>query len=113
MSDHWPWHVSKADGTTKEETAESIRRGIKEGLITRETLVWSPGMADWTPAGQVEGLFAPPPQTHTTRRLLESNNQPPPLPGPADCLVGVDQPDKASGFASVAAGTEAPQLIIS
>ena len=43
-----------------------LKVAITEGRITRETLVWTQGMAEWKPAGEVEALAkhfgaAPPP----------------------------------------------------
>lgn len=46
----------------------ALTRRLQQGLLTRETLVWAQGMANWTPAGQVAD-FAP---------LFA--NAPPPLP---------------------------------
>ena len=56
------WHiVEPSTGTTTEEVDELFRRRIGEGSISRDTLVWTSGMADWEPAGQIAGLFSPPP----------------------------------------------------
>ena len=46
--------------------ADAFAAKLKEGAITRDTLVWKPGMATWTAAGQVaelQAMFAaaPPP----------------------------------------------------
>jgi membrane protease subunit (stomatin/prohibitin family) len=45
---------------------DALRQQVQSGTVTKETLVWAEGMAEWTPAGQVEAvakLFgaAPPP----------------------------------------------------
>jgi hypothetical protein len=45
---------------------DALAAKVKEGAISRETLVWKPGMANWTAAGQVAELqavfaAAPPP----------------------------------------------------
>lgn len=53
----------------------ALQQYVQSGQLTRETLVWAQGMAQWTPAGQVAelgGLFGPPPLPGGT---------PPPLPG--------------------------------
>ena len=47
------WHVVNHDGTTTEETEESLRGRVDRGSIARETLVWTFGMPDWAPAGQI------------------------------------------------------------
>jgi membrane protease subunit (stomatin/prohibitin family) len=46
----------------------ALRDEIRAGRVTRETLVWTQGMAEWKPAGDVEGVA----------RLLGA--VPPPLP---------------------------------
>jgi hypothetical protein len=48
--------------------ANAIAQRIAAGDITRETLVWKPGMVSWTPASQVAEL-----QSHF-------GQVPPPLP---------------------------------
>lgn len=45
---------------------DALRQQVQSGAVTKETLVWTEGMAEWTPAGNVEAvakLFAavPPP----------------------------------------------------
>jgi membrane protease subunit (stomatin/prohibitin family) len=45
---------------------DALAAKVKDGAITRDTLVWKPGMANWTAAGQVAELqsvfaVAPPP----------------------------------------------------
>jgi hypothetical protein len=47
------WHVVNHDGTTTEETEESLHGRVDRGSIARETLVWTFGMPDWAPAGQI------------------------------------------------------------
>ncbi|MGA7615295.1 MAG: DUF4339 domain-containing protein, partial [Thermoanaerobaculia bacterium] len=44
----------------------ALKEEISAGRITRETLVWTQGMAEWKPAGEVEAVSkhfgsAPPP----------------------------------------------------
>lgn len=43
--------------------AETLKRLVDEGVVSRETLVWRDGMADWMPAAQAPSLMggAPPP----------------------------------------------------
>jgi hypothetical protein len=47
------WHVVNPDGTTREETEASLADHIGHRRVTRPTLVWTFGMADWEPAGKV------------------------------------------------------------
>lgn len=60
------WHLAVAGQTQGPFVAEQLASGIASGQVKASTLVWSAGMAGWTPAGQVPqlaGLFAssPPP----------------------------------------------------
>lgn len=62
------WHVAEAGKATGPFPSEELARRIAAGTLDRATLVWSPGMASWQPAGEVADLaplFA---------------NVPPPLP---------------------------------
>jgi hypothetical protein len=36
--------------------AAALRQHIETGSVTRDTLVWSEGMADWTAAGHVDAV---------------------------------------------------------
>jgi membrane protease subunit (stomatin/prohibitin family) len=36
----------------------ALEERVRSGILTRETLVWKPGLAQWTPAGQVGELAA-------------------------------------------------------
>jgi hypothetical protein len=60
------WHIAVNGQTTGPITMPQLAQAIATGQVTPETLVWTPGMAAWTPAGQVPqlaGQFAatPPP----------------------------------------------------
>jgi hypothetical protein len=62
-------------------TGADIARLVRSGAITRDTLMWYPGMADWRPAGQVSefaSLFGGP--AAPTR---PPQGAPPPMRGPA------------------------------
>jgi membrane protease subunit (stomatin/prohibitin family) len=48
--------------------ANALQQHIASGQVTRETLLWKQGMANWTPAGQVQ-------------ELAPLFNAPPPMPG--------------------------------
>ncbi|MEM7269390.1 MAG: SPFH domain-containing protein [Pseudomonadota bacterium] len=60
------WHVA-ADGQTSGPFGRGdLGRMVTEGSFSRDTLVWSPGYAGWTAAGEVDELaqlftIAPPP----------------------------------------------------
>lgn len=61
-----PWHVAENGAPVGPFTGAQLAQAIASGRVTRESLVWSPGMAQWQPAEQVpmlRGLFAatPPP----------------------------------------------------
>jgi hypothetical protein len=62
------WYVEKGEQRGPVDVDEAARL-IKSGAITRDSLVWAEGMADWTPASQVEGLaasFKTPPRPGST-----------------------------------------------
>jgi len=58
------FHVESGGQATGPFTVEQVGAAVASGQVGPTTLVWSAGMAQWTPAGQVPalaGLFAPPP----------------------------------------------------
>jgi len=58
------WHVAINGQQQGPFTPQQIADAIAKGNVSRDTLVWSTGMGDWTPAGQVPQLaasFTPPP----------------------------------------------------
>jgi membrane protease subunit (stomatin/prohibitin family) len=61
-----PWHIAENGAPVGPFTGAQLAQAIASGRVTRESLVWSPGMAQWQAAAQVpvlQGLFAatPPP----------------------------------------------------
>jgi hypothetical protein len=63
------WHIAEGGESVGPFTPAQLAQAIAAGRVTRETLVWSAGMAGWQAASDVEalaGLFAP---------------SPPPIPG--------------------------------
>jgi len=52
------WHVAVNGQTQGPFTAAQLAEGLAAGRITNATLVWTSGMAGWTPAGQVPQLAA-------------------------------------------------------
>ncbi|MEM1383734.1 MAG: SPFH domain-containing protein [Pseudomonadota bacterium] len=60
------YHIAEAGETKGPFSRADLGRMLGEGSFTRETLIWSPGMAGWTKAGEVDALaqlftIAPPP----------------------------------------------------
>ncbi len=60
------WHRADDGRSQGPFSAEQMAQAAQTGRLTRDTLVWCPGMPDWAPAGavaQLAGLFAstPPP----------------------------------------------------
>lgn len=52
------WFVHSNDQQMGPYTDEQMVQYAQEGNITAETLVWAEGMAEWSPASQIPGLFA-------------------------------------------------------
>ena len=58
------WHMVEAGRALGPLRREELAEAARAGRLQRETLVWSAGMPDWQPAGDVKALaelFAPPP----------------------------------------------------
>lgn len=58
------WHVASAGRTFGPYTTAQLAQAVAAGQLTAESLVWSAGMAGWTPIAQAPrlgGLVAPPP----------------------------------------------------
>lgn len=58
------WHMVAAGRALGPLRREELAEAARAGRLQRETLVWSAGMPDWLPAGDVKALaelFAPPP----------------------------------------------------
>jgi hypothetical protein len=57
------WHLVEAGRPVGPLGLDELGAAVRAGRLRRETLVWSPGMADWAPAGELEqlaDLFRPP-----------------------------------------------------
>ncbi len=65
------WHLAENGRAVGPFPIEELARRAAAGRLGPETLVWSPGMSDWQPAGRVAELAG----------LFEA--KPPPLPGAA------------------------------
>ncbi len=58
------WHVVEAGRPRGPLRRQELAEAARAGRLQRKTLVWSAGMPDWLPAGDVDALaelFAPPP----------------------------------------------------
>src|SRR5215470_7000063 len=55
------WYVAKDGETFGPFPFEVMIKGIRDGELTPQDLVWSQGAPDWQPASSVPGLFSPPP----------------------------------------------------
>lgn len=58
------FHVEMNGQAAGPYNVQQLQGGVQQGQVTPQTMVWSPGMAAWTPAGQVPalaGLFTAPP----------------------------------------------------
>lgn len=65
------YHVAENGQTHGPYSLARLGQMVHEGAFTRETLVWSPGFAGWTRAGEVDALarlftVAPPPPPPST-----------------------------------------------
>src|SRR5690606_11727357 len=69
------WHIAVNGQSQGPWTLQQLAQGIAGGRVTRDTLVWSAGMAGWTTAKDVPqlselfstsaGAAVPPPPPHT------------------------------------------------
>ncbi len=63
-----PYHVAVAGSQQGPYNADTLKQMVQQGSLTKESLVWKPGMSAWTKAGDIADLKA----------LFDS--APPPLP---------------------------------
>lgn len=59
MSEGPQWYVSVEGQQHGPYSSEQLVEFTGTGNITRESMVWAEGMAEWLPAAQIEGLFPP------------------------------------------------------
>lgn len=55
------WYIALDGNSHGPFPFAKLREAAANERLTRETLVWSSGMPDWAPAGDIQGLFVPPP----------------------------------------------------
>lgn len=58
MSEGPQWYVSVEGQQHGPYSGEQLVSFTQSGNITRESMVWTDGMAEWLPAARIEGLFA-------------------------------------------------------
>ena len=103
------WYIG-VDGTSQGPFPfTTLSQAAADGRLTRETLVWSPGMPDWARAGDVQGLFVPPPAPRVPTVPPPAPRVPTvPLPAPRVPSVGpTEAVTTADGVAPHGAGSDA------
>jgi hypothetical protein len=73
------WYYSANNAQMGPISASELRKLALNGTLKPTDLVWKDGMAEWTPAQSIKGLFAPPPAT-APKPVAE---RPTPASGPA------------------------------
>ena len=89
------WYI--LDGNEKKGPLawQELCRQARSGALRPEQLVWTKGLAEWTPGRDVQGLFAaPPPSPVPTPKAAPA---PPPPPAPAPAPTVRPSPAPASG----------------
>ena len=54
------WYVALDGETFGPFTFDVMLKGVRDGELTPQDLVWSPGTLNWQPTSNVAGLFSPP-----------------------------------------------------
>ena len=84
------WYYGRNEQRHGPVPLETLKQMVSSGYVDMTDLVWSPGMADWVPASEVDGLFSatatmvvplPPPSP-------EATSPPPPPPATEACMAG-------------------------
>lgn len=65
------YHIALANGQSQQMDINTIKSGIVNGTITKETLVWKKGMANWETASKMQDLAV---------LFADDENTPPPIP---------------------------------
>ena len=81
MSEEKTWYYEAGGQKAGPVTLDEMRRLEQSGAIRSETLVWTTGMEDWTPASGVAELTTPPASLGTEapmRPLVSPHPTPPP-----------------------------------
>jgi len=77
------WYYGRNEQRYGPVPMEEMKGLVSSGNLDATDLVWSPGMADWLPASEVDGLFPSP-------ASLVTSPPPPPPPADADDIVTRD-----------------------
>lgn len=65
------YHIALTNGQTQQQDINTIKNGIVNGVITKETLLWRVGMANWAKASEIPEIMS---------LFGNSNITPPPIP---------------------------------
>ena len=52
------WYYAKADQQFGPVTTQDLQAMVADGRVQAADLIWTEGLADWTPAGRVQAVFA-------------------------------------------------------
>ncbi len=52
-----PWHVNLAENDQRTMALSQLVEAYNSGVVTQDTFVWTEGMSDWTPLGEVEAVI--------------------------------------------------------
>ena len=107
MSDGPQWFVSVEGQQHGPYTGEQLVEFTQTGNITRESMVWTEGMAEWLPAAQIEGLFPAPAPVQVQTTTAASNFMRPGHAAPAYGGYAMGQP---TGQVQAAGGFRHPQI---
>jgi hypothetical protein len=50
------WYYAVGDDRRGPADLDQLRKAVRDGTLTRDSLAWRAGMADWIPAGQIPAL---------------------------------------------------------
>ncbi len=100
------WHVSVADDDQRTMTLAELVRAYAAGVVAQDTFVWTEGMADWKPLGEVEAVVAAarPPERFrvggTATALPQVSDPPAPVSvaGPEPAAVAVAAPARTPAY---------------
>ena len=86
------WYYGRNEQRHGPVPLEELKGLVVSGNLDATDLVWSPGMADWMAASEVDGLFFEPASTVTSPPPPPPEaTSPPPAPSEADVPVAEDR----------------------
>ena len=86
MSDQWHYAINQV--THGPVSGADLRALIEDGTVTRASLVWTEGMNDWKPAGELREFFAPAPPPVPAAPPPLAPAAPPTVPGAIPVQTG-------------------------